>query len=77
MDQQQAQRAISQVLLDHVARDTYPSVTQMNLLEQSITPDLVDDYVAVLLSKVDDDRWPSLDIIRRLQRIANALPQAG
>jgi hypothetical protein len=77
MDQQQAQRAISQVLLDHIAQDTYPSVTQMNLLEQSITPDLVDDYVAALLSKIDDDRFPSLDLIRRLQRVADALPQAG
>lgn len=77
MDRQQAQHAIAQLLLEHIQQDTYPSATHMNLLEQSITPDLVDDYVAVLLSKVSDDRWPSLDLLRRLQRVASALPQAG
>jgi hypothetical protein len=77
MDQREAEREIAQFLLERVEGDRYPSATQMNLLEQSLTPDLADEYVEVLLNKLRQDRWPSLDIVRRLQRVAAALPQGG
>jgi hypothetical protein len=76
MDQREAQQAVAQVLLEHIARDNYPSATQMNMLEQSLTPEMADDYLAVLLDKVRQDTWPSLDLLRRLQRLADTLPSA-
>jgi hypothetical protein len=77
MDQREAERAIAQLLLAHIERDHYPSATQMNLLEQSLTPDLAGAYVETLLDKLRQDTWPSLDLLRRVQRVAASLPQAG
>jgi hypothetical protein len=77
MDPHEAEQAVAQMLLENIARDKYPSATQMNLLEQSLTPDMADDYFAVLFDKLNDDRWPSLDLLRRISRLAAAMPQAG
>jgi hypothetical protein len=45
----------------------------MAILEQTIPPDLVGEYLTVLLSKVVDDQWPSIPMLRRIQRIASQL----
>jgi hypothetical protein len=66
---EQVQTALAQVLLERVRQDNYPSSTQMDLLEEIIPPDLVRDYVNVLLEKTLVSRWPSISILRRLQRI--------
>jgi hypothetical protein len=66
---EQVQTALAQVLLERVRQDNYPSSTQMDLLEKIIPPDLVRDYVNVLLEKTLVSRWPSISILRRLQRI--------
>jgi len=76
MDQREAQQAVARVLMEHIARDHHPSATQMNMLEQSLTPDMADDYLALLLDKVRRDTWPSLDLLRRAQRVADTMPSA-
>jgi hypothetical protein len=70
----EAQSALSRVLLDHVRGDNYPSNTQMTLLEESIPLDMVDEYLEILLEKVQNVQNPSIPMIRRIQRVAEGLP---
>jgi len=69
----EAQTALARVLLEHVRRDKHPSTTQMSILEQVIPPQLVDDYLNVLLDKVAGESAPSIPLLRRLQRITSEL----
>ena len=73
LSREDVQTALAQVILARVREDNYPSTTQMDLLEQVIPPDLVRDYVNVLLEKVLVTRWPSISMLRRLQRVATQL----
>jgi hypothetical protein len=70
----EAQALVSQLLLDHIREDPYPSVTQMNILEQTIPLQMVDEYLDILAEKVTADRFPSIPMLRRLQRVAESLP---
>jgi hypothetical protein len=70
----EAQALVSQLLLDHIREDPYPSVTQMNILEETIPLDMVDEYLDILAEKVTADRFPSIPMLRRLQRVAESLP---
>lgn len=36
---------------------------------------LLDEYVEILIDKVDDDRFPSICLLRRINRIIECLPQ--
>lgn len=67
---EQVNTALSRVLLQKIRNDTYPSYTQMNLLEQSIPRSLHREYVSVLLEKIVDERFPSTTLMRRIQRFA-------
>ena len=67
-----AQTALAQLLIDKVREDTYPSSTHMTILEQTLPPDLRDEYMEVLLQKVVADRHPSISMLRRIQRLAGA-----
>jgi hypothetical protein len=66
---EQVQTALARVLLERVREENYPSSTQMDLLEQIIPPDLVREYVNILLEKTLTSRWPSISIVRRLLRM--------
>jgi len=66
---EQIQTALARVLLERVRQENYPSSTQMDWLEQIIPPDLMREYVNVLLEKALSSRWPSVSIVRRLQRM--------
>ena len=70
----EAQALVSQLLLDHIREDPYPSVTQMTILEETIPLDMVNEYLDILAEKVTADRFPSIPMLRRLQRVAEALP---
>jgi hypothetical protein len=70
----EAQSALTRVLLDHVRQDNYPSTTQMTLLEESIPLEMVDEYLEILLEKIQNVQNPSIPMIRRVQRVAEALP---
>ena len=59
-------REIVNMLVEKIARDRNPSITQMDLVEQLLAPDDVPAYVAVLMDKVKSERYPSLSMINRL-----------
>lgn len=69
----EVQTALSRFLLEKIRADKYPSSTQMNMLEQTLPPQLTREYVNVLLEKVITDQTPSIPMLKRIQRIANAL----
>ncbi len=55
------------LLLGKVADDTYPSTTMLDLIEEIVTDEERDDYIAVLWDKVRDDTYPSLALMTRLR----------
>jgi hypothetical protein len=57
-------------LMDKVRADTYPSTTMLDTIEELLTPDDVDDYTDLLLSKIEDDQFPSIPMISRLRDLA-------
>jgi hypothetical protein len=61
-----AQQAIFAMLTDAVRRDPYPSITMLNIIESHMTEEQLPDYLDMLMEKIDGDRFPSLDMIRRV-----------
>ncbi len=74
MTRDEAQAALVRMLIEKVREDKYPSFTQMELIEESITPELIEDYFDVLAEKVMGDEFPSIQLMRRMQRVAHSLP---
>jgi hypothetical protein len=74
-DDQTLRERYSQILLDHIREDTYPSLAHMDLFEATVSsPDQLAEYLEALMEKVEDTRFPSLTMMRRIQRIAAQLP---
>ena len=69
----QVQTALSRVLRDKVRTDNHPSFTQMNMLEQTLPQSMHREYVSVLLEKVMGEQWPSISMLRRIQRFSAQL----
>jgi hypothetical protein len=64
-----------QILLDRIRAEPYPSLAQMDLLEATVTsPEQLAEYLEALMEKVETTRFPSLTMMRRIQRIAAQLP---
>jgi hypothetical protein len=63
-------RELLQVLLEKVANDQYPSVTQLDMIEDMLSPDEIEAYSEVLLEKVRDETYPSIDMLRRLRGLS-------
>ena len=74
MTRGEAQQVIAGFLMERVRADHYPSTTQMAMIEQIIPPEMVPDYLDILMDKLVDDIWPSIDMLRRIQRVAATLP---
>lgn len=68
-DQDDLQTMFARILLARVRQDQYPSSTHMNLLEQSLPPEMVEDYVHVLFEKILTDPVPSIPMLKRIQRL--------
>jgi hypothetical protein len=74
-DEQNLRERFVQILLDRIRDEPYPSFTQMDLLEATVTsPDQLVEYIEALMEKVESTRFPSLTMMRRIQRIASQLP---
>jgi hypothetical protein len=69
-DRAELHRQILEVLLEKVRADPYPSVTVLDMIEQSLEPDDVEEYTGVLMEKIKADTYPSFDQLRRLQQFA-------
>ena len=74
MNRNETQVALAGLLLEKIRQDRYPSATQMTLLEEILPPRLLPGYVEVLLDKVAEDDRPSIPMIRRIQRLIDAMP---
>jgi hypothetical protein len=72
-DREEAQMALSRLLLERVRHDSHPSATHMAMLEETMPPELVREYLNVLLEKVLTDRSPSIPMLRRIQRVSASL----
>jgi hypothetical protein len=75
MTRDEVQGVLVQLLMQKVRESRYPSPTQLDLIEASIPPAMISDYVEVLVEKVSQDMYPSLPLLGRLQRVAQRLPR--
>ena len=73
VSREQAQTALSRILLEKIREDRYPSYTQMTMLEQTLPPSLYREYLNVLLEKVMSENRPSITMLRRIQQFASQL----
>ena len=63
---EQVRRMLLRVMLEKVHEDQFPSNTQLDIIERLLTPREEPLYAEVLLSKISEDTYPSLDLVRRL-----------
>ena len=75
MNRNEAQGRLVQMLMDKVRDDPYPSATQMSLIEESIPQEMLGDYVELLVDKAAQDNFPSIPMLRRISRVAAAMPR--
>lgn len=54
------------MLLERIATERNPSISMMDLVEQLLAPDEVPVYVWILWDKVKNERFPNLNLMRRL-----------
>ena len=62
-----AREALVAALLRKVEADAYPSTTMLDIIESLLTEDEVPDYVQFLVTRIDEDLYPSIPMIRRVQ----------
>ena len=75
MADQSLRERFVQILIDRIRAEPYPSLAHMDLLEATVTsPDQLVEYLDALMDKVESTRFPSLTMMRRIQRIATRLP---
>ncbi|HEX6876273.1 MAG TPA: hypothetical protein VF165_11495 [Nocardioidaceae bacterium] len=61
---------VLRVLLSKVQADPYPSGTMMDMIEQMLEPDQVPAYAEILMEKIRRDRFPSLEMLQRVAKLA-------
>ena len=69
---QEAKLAAAQALLDKLRGDAHPSITQMDIIEGMLPRELFPQYLAILTDKVRNERYPSTDLLERLQRLSGS-----
>jgi hypothetical protein len=73
----EARAWFTRFLLRRVRRDDYPSTTQLDLIEKSLPREMLPQYLRVLVDKVAHDTFPSIPLLRRIQRLIEHLPRSG
>jgi len=63
---EQTRSALLDLLLSKVKDDTFPSSTQLDLIEQMLTPEELPAYAGVLMEKIAGDTYPSMSMIKRI-----------
>jgi hypothetical protein len=61
--------AVYATLIENIRRDRYPSATMMNMVEAGLPERQLRAYAAALLDKVAGDRFPSIDMVKRLTNL--------
>jgi hypothetical protein len=64
--QNEVREQLLDLLLGKVDEDRFPSSTMMDIIEQLVTPEDAPRYAEVLMSKISDDTYPSMSLIRRV-----------
>jgi hypothetical protein len=77
MTRDEAQGWFVELLLDKVRTDRYPSMTQLDMIEETIPPQMLEEYLDILIEKVGQDQWPSITMLRRIQRVTASIPREG
>jgi hypothetical protein len=72
MAPREARLAAAQAVLDKLRTDAHPSITQMDLVEGMLPPELFPQYLAILTDKVQKDPYPSTEVLERLQRLSGS-----
>jgi predicted nucleotide-binding protein (sugar kinase/HSP70/actin superfamily) len=68
-EQEQIRRDFVAQLIERAAKDTYPSTTMLDYIEQTMGPDEAGDYARMLMNKIEQDNYPSFDLIDRLRGV--------
>ena len=74
LSREEAQGWMVQMLLEKIRDDRYPSATQMSIIEESLPREMIPDYLEVLIEKAGQDSVPSIPMLKRISRVAAALP---
>lgn len=64
------QEELVEFLLEKIEADTYPSATQMDLVEELLEPQMVERYARTLMAKLSASMYPSIDLLHRIRRLA-------
>jgi len=75
LDRDTARELYTEMLIDHVRRDRFPSVDHMKRIEATITPGTAGDYLQMLLDKLADEEYPSPAMLNKIENILSQLPQ--
>ena len=62
----------AKVMLEKLRGDAHPSITQMDLIEEMLPPELFPEYLAILTDKVRNEPYPSTDMLQRLERLSKS-----
>jgi hypothetical protein len=77
MNRDEAQARLVQMLMDKVRSDPYPSATHLTIIEESIPREMLGDYLQLLVAKAAADEYPSIPMLRRISRVAEAMPRTN
>jgi hypothetical protein len=72
MNSVESRAAFLQILIERVRQARHPSATHMAMIEEALPPQLIPDYVEILLEKVADDPNPSIPMLQRIARLLDA-----
>jgi hypothetical protein len=64
------QERFAEVLLERIRNDRYPSTTQMSMLEQSASPEVLAEYLVHLMDRIAEEPHPSISMMHRVQSLA-------
>lgn len=67
---QDAKQAAAQAVLDKLRGDAHPSITQMDMIEGMLPRELFPQYLAILTEKVENDPYPSTELLERIRRLS-------
>lgn len=63
-----ARYELLEALMEKASDDTYPSTAMLDMIEDLLTPDEIPGYAQWLTSRIREERFPSISMIRRAQQ---------
>jgi hypothetical protein len=72
MNSVEARAMFLRILMDKVRQDRHPSATHMAIIEQTLPPEWIPDYLEILFEKIADDPHPSIPMLHRIAGLVDA-----